>query len=68
VPYWTCDACKARLYSASEALKWQKCPVCEGNIVLLDGDPLELGADRTASGEGQGPQPGAGAPGVEAPR
>ena len=64
MPYWTCDTCNARLYSASEALRWKKCPVCEGNLVLLDSEPLKLGAARTESGEAQDPEPGADAPGV----
>jgi hypothetical protein len=65
VPYWTCDTCNARLYSASEALRWKECPVCEGSLMLLDSEPLELGATRIASGEAQAPQPGAKAPGPE---
>jgi predicted nucleic acid-binding Zn-ribbon protein len=32
MPHWTCDRCGARLYSASESLKWRGCPVCSGNL------------------------------------
>jgi hypothetical protein len=27
-PHWTCENCGARLYSASESLRWSDCPVC----------------------------------------
>jgi rRNA maturation protein Nop10 len=35
MPYWTCENCSARLYSASETLRWDECPVCEGTITRL---------------------------------
>jgi predicted nucleic acid-binding Zn-ribbon protein len=39
MPHWTCDRCGARLYSASESLKWQDCPVCTGNLARRPEDP-----------------------------
>jgi hypothetical protein len=39
MPYWTCDRCGARLYSASEILKWQDCPGCTGNLARRPEDP-----------------------------
>ena len=32
-PHWTCESCGARLYSASESLRWGDCPVCSGALV-----------------------------------
>jgi len=32
MPHWNCDRCGARLYSASESLKWRDCPVCAGKL------------------------------------
>jgi len=36
VPYWNCDNCGVRLYSASDALRWKECPVCEGRLVRME--------------------------------
>jgi hypothetical protein len=32
MPYWNCERCRARLYSASKTLKRQACPVCQGRL------------------------------------
>jgi hypothetical protein len=51
VPYWTCEICKARLYSASDALRWRNCPVCDGNLVLLGDHPSGKSPGRQAASE-----------------
>ena len=42
MPYWNCQRCAARLYSASRTLKEQSCPVCHGRLTPED-DPSPLG-------------------------
>jgi hypothetical protein len=32
MPYWNCERCGARLYSASKTLKRNNCPVCQGRL------------------------------------
>ncbi len=46
MPHWTCDQCGTRLYSASESLKWQDCPVCAGRLSPEGEDPSRLGRER----------------------
>ena len=42
MPYWNCERCGARLYSASRTLRRQTCPTCQGRLAP-DGDPSPLG-------------------------
>ena len=42
MPYWNCQRCSARLYSASRTLRQQACPVCHGELTPED-DPAPLG-------------------------
>jgi hypothetical protein len=40
MPYWNCERCGARLYSAARTLKRQTCPVCQGRLAPAgDADP-----------------------------
>ena len=32
MPYWNCERCGARLYSASRTLRRQTCPTCQGRL------------------------------------
>jgi DNA-directed RNA polymerase subunit RPC12/RpoP len=41
MPYWNCERCGARLYSASKTLKRQACSVCQGRLIL-EGEPGPL--------------------------
>jgi hypothetical protein len=42
MPYWNCERCGARLYSASRTLRRQTCPTCQGRLAP-EGDPAPLG-------------------------
>jgi hypothetical protein len=42
MPYWNCERCGARLYSASRTLRRQTCPTCQGRL-SPEGDPSPLG-------------------------
>jgi DNA-directed RNA polymerase subunit RPC12/RpoP len=42
MPYWNCERCGARLYSASRTLRRQTCPTCQGRLVP-EGEPAPLG-------------------------
>jgi DNA-directed RNA polymerase subunit RPC12/RpoP len=37
MPYWNCERCGARLYSASRTLRRQTCPTCQGRL-MVEGD------------------------------
>jgi hypothetical protein len=54
MPYWDCDSCGARLYSASESVRWQGCPVCEGTH-LTDVDPVPAAPLELPDGESSTP-------------
>jgi predicted nucleic acid-binding Zn-ribbon protein len=49
MPHWTCDRCGARLYSASESLKWRGCPVCTGNLAREQREELRFQRERRAT-------------------
>jgi predicted nucleic acid-binding Zn-ribbon protein len=49
MPHWTCDRCGARLYSASESLRWQGCPVCNGNLARERREQARFERERRAS-------------------
>jgi hypothetical protein len=42
MPYWTCEQCGARLYSASRTLSGHACPVCQATLDV-EGDPQPPG-------------------------
>ena len=42
MPYWNCERCGARLYSASRILRRQTCPTCQGRLAP-EADPAPLG-------------------------
>jgi hypothetical protein len=42
MPYWNCERCGARLYSASRTLRRQTCPTCQGRLTP-ERDPEPLG-------------------------
>ena len=54
VPYWSCEICQARLYSASDALRWKDCPVCEGNLVMLHDHPTGKSGGDPGAGKSEG--------------
>jgi hypothetical protein len=45
MPYWNCERCGARLYSASKTLKRQSCPQCDGQLTPLGDTPSRFGRD-----------------------
>ena len=42
MPYWNCERCGARLYSASRTFRRQTCPTCQGRLAA-ERDPAPLG-------------------------
>jgi hypothetical protein len=48
VPFWNCERCGARLYSAASTLRRQDCPVCHG--ALVPEEPAATGPDAGGSG------------------
>jgi hypothetical protein len=42
MPYWICEHCGTRLYSASESLQWEDCPVCAGRLEAEAEEPQEV--------------------------
>jgi hypothetical protein len=42
MPYWNCERCGARLYSASRTLRRETCPTCQGRLAR-ESDAAPLG-------------------------
>jgi hypothetical protein len=42
MPYWICDSCGTRVYSASKRLEWRECPVCPGTFELEGQQPAGI--------------------------
>jgi hypothetical protein len=42
MPHWICERCATRLYSASESLRWEDCPVCGGRLEPEVDEPQEV--------------------------
>ena len=44
MPFWNCERCGARLYSAASKLRRQDCPICHGTLVPEE--PAATGQDQ----------------------